>query len=81
MSSGIIGAWSGVGSMTYTPNTLTKVALHFAPLQSSYYVRINGITMNNTGAAIDIIFWIGAGQTVVIDTVVGGNVIISALEG
>lgn len=83
MSTGLIGAWSGVSSLSYTPNTPSKVHVYFFTTNSGYTIRINGIPMHSgtAGLIVDTTFWVGANQTVVIDTTGGGYAIISALEG
>jgi hypothetical protein len=81
MATGIIGLLSGVGTITYTPNSAAKVKMT--------YSGGNGYTLNG----VDVVFpagtsmelYVGGGQTLTISSILGtnaagGRLIVSALE-
>lgn len=79
MATGIVGAMSGAGSISYTPPTAAKVKITSRSVDGHL---LNGISIITTGS-LDL--YVGAGQTITVAAVNGSNVsnaqvIISAVE-
>lgn len=79
MATGIVGAMSGAGSITYSPSTAAKVKITSSSVDGHL---LNGMNIIKTGS---IELYVGAGQTITVTAVNGTNVgnaqvIISAVE-
>ena len=80
MATGIIGSMSGPGTISYTAQSNSKVAITYTG--SSTYCRVNGAQINVSGSptGANVIHWVGAGQTITITTT-GGDCLVSCLGG
>lgn len=78
MTTGIIGVMGGSATLTYSPKCDSKVMISGCSAGYGGQILVNGTVMRYIQASgdVDMIFYVGAGQTVTITT---SNPYISAI--
>jgi hypothetical protein len=83
MASGIVGVFTGSGSIAYTPSTVAKVKINASCTGTSGSFLLNGASVLPPGTSgavnLNMEVYVGAGQTLTLSTTTM-NIVVSSIE-